>query len=42
MKKITLDQVMNGIGLGLIIMFTALIIFNISVYGISNTASFEF
>ena len=42
MKSLSLEKWMNWIGVGIGIGLMSLIIFNIVVYGISDTASFEF
>lgn len=42
MKSISLNSVLNVIGVVMLIGIPALIIFNIVTYGICSTASFEF
>lgn len=42
MKRLSLDQVLNSVGILLGVTIVTLIVVNICVYGISNTASFEF
>ena len=42
MKSLSLERVMNWIGIGIGIVLMALVVFNIAVYGISDTSSFEF
>ena len=42
MKTLTVEKVLNWVGVILGVTLFSLVIFNIMVYGISNTASFEF
>jgi hypothetical protein len=42
MKRLTLDRVLNWVGVTISIGLFSLVIFNIMVHGITGTASFEF
>jgi hypothetical protein len=42
MKTLTLEKVLNWVGVTIGITLFSLLIFNIMVHGISDTASFEF
>jgi len=42
MKTLTVEKVLNWVGVIVGVTLFSLTVFNIMVYGISNTASFEF
>lgn len=42
MKTLTLNKLMNGLTIALFIGLAIIITYNISIYGICSTASFEF
>lgn len=42
MKTLTLNKIMNGLTITLFLALAIIITYNISVYGICSTASFEF
>ena len=42
MKTLTFNQAMNGIGIAIFLVLAVIVTYNISVYGICSSASFEF